>query len=229
MLVAGPIVFFIGSEQLEAAVPKGEPGSSERKQYCRERLRTCLAPLDAACGIQSDPTAENFTEVQLCRSSETEACVEAFGDESKCLTRALVSGASWELERYDSADKALSAPEENKQPLRKSLRFEANTSNSVAARDSQARDRAESTVSLKPDQKLLLTNGNHVERKADGTVNVIEMNGRTAHRFPGGTIVRDKAGTVSIISGGKRVEAGVFKAIESSANQRDRGKVRDHR
>lgn len=227
--VAGLLAFSIGAGHVEAAVPKGESGSSERKHYCTQRLRACIGVLDDACGESPGAGQEDSVEIELCRSSETQACNKAWGNESDCLTRNLVSGASWELERYGSGDDVFSAPEEKQQPLRKSLRLKGLNTNPVTVRETKESGSTESRVSLKPNQKLLLTNGNHVEHFADGSVHIIIMNGRTAQSFPGGVIVKDKDSKVSILSGGKRVEAGVFKAIQTSVVRRDQRKTRDHR
>ena len=109
-----------------------------------------------------------------------------------------------------------------------------------ASSQGEVRDhrQTESPVSLKVDQRLLLTNGNYVERLANGTVNVISTNGRVIKTFPQGKIVQDKSGGISIISGQQRVQAGQFKAIEAAVpNVTDhrtesaspQGEVRDHR
>jgi hypothetical protein len=81
--------------------------------------------------------------------------------------------------------------------------------------------RSETPVSLKANQRLMLTNGNYVERLADGSVHIVGMNGRVVKTFPQGKIVQDKSGGISIISGKQRVQAGAFKAIEAAVLRRD--------
>ncbi len=76
---------------------------------------------------------------------------------------------------------------------------------------------SETPVILKANQRLLLTNGVYVEHLANGTVNAIEMNGRVVRSFPQGKIFKDKSGRITILSRQQRMQAGVFKAIETVA------------
>lgn len=104
-------------------------------------------------------------------------------------------------------------------------------------------------INLKADQRLMLTNGDYIERQADGTVNFVSMNGRVVRPFPQGKVVKDKSGRITIISGKQRVQAGMFKrpatqpaqkgirtvpdgtsnTISLSESTGDRERVRDHR
>jgi len=81
--------------------------------------------------------------------------------------------------------------------------------------------RASTQLKLKTNQRLLLTNGSYIERQIDGTVKIFEMNGRVVRSFPQGKIVKDERGGITILSGRKRMNAGVFKAIKVAKQARD--------
>ena len=209
-----------GATELWAEQKNGEANTSERQAYCKYKLKKCQDDVYHDCG-EPDKGAGASADTNSCRTSELRTCESSYGTTSDCLTRIETVGAMWEAERFDTAGDVLSAPEETKQPLRASLQLDAATSGRVVSRDELA-------VNLKAGQKLLLTNGSHISM-ADGSVHVIEMNGRTTQSYPGARIVKDSGGKISVLSGGKRFEAGIFKAIESPANQRERRKTRDHR
>lgn len=81
-------------------------------------------------------------------------------------------------------------------------------------------------ISLKANQRLMLTNGNYVERQTNGALKYVSQNGRVTNTFPKGRIVKDQSNRISIMFDNKRrVEAGQFKAIEAAVLPHDHRKT----
>jgi len=70
-----------------AAPLKGNPGSTDRIDWCDSKLAKCIKEANIDCEEQYLGT----TQISLCKASEVTVCKNTYGSTSDCMTRDLVT------------------------------------------------------------------------------------------------------------------------------------------
>jgi hypothetical protein len=74
----------------------------------------------------------------------------------------------------------------------------------------QVLPQGETRLTLRPGQRLNLVGGDYILLRPDGILEIVEMNGLVVRRLRNASAVRDRSGTVWVVSGGQRIRAGAL-------------------